>query len=177
MNPGDTKTPGACAPMTWARCLRRVVRTLGCLFVLLVLSADAFAQANLAGTWTLDQSPGRGGGRGGAVPGFPLATTLVIKVSPTEVTVDSNTGSAGSIQTSVYKLDGSVTKVPGPLGWETTAKAAMKGDALEITIRRTIEGPNGPIGANVTDVYRVDGSVLTIERSLGNTTQKLVYRK
>ena len=140
-------------------------------------AASTFAQANLAGTWTLDQSAGRGGGRGGGVPGFPLATTLVIKVSPSEVTIDSDTGSAQSIQTSVYKLDGTVTNVPGPLGWETTAKAAMDGDALSVTVRRTISGPNGPIGANVKDVYRVDGSVLTIERTLGTTTQKLVYRK
>jgi hypothetical protein len=135
------------------------------------------AQAALAGAWTLDQPAGRGGGRGGGVPGFPLATTLAIKVSPTEVVVDSNTGSAQSIQTSVYKLDGSETKVPGPLGWTTTAKAAMDGDALKVSIHRSIDGPNGPVGATVTEVYRVDGSVLTIERTLGNTTQKLVYRK
>jgi hypothetical protein len=137
----------------------------------------SFAQASLAGTWTLDQPAGRGGGRGGGVPGFPLATTLVITVSPADVSVDSNTGSAQSIQTSVYRLDGTTTSVPGPLGWETTAKAAMDGDALRVTVRRSIDGPNGPVGATVTDVYRVDGSTLTIERTLGNTTQKLVYRK
>jgi hypothetical protein len=154
-----------------------MVRALASVVVLSALPADAGAQANLAGTWALDQSAARGGGRGGGVPGFPLATTLVIKVSATEVTVDSNTGSAQSVQTSVYTLDGSTTQVPGPLGWETTAKAGMDGDALKVTIRRTIEGPNGPIGASVTDVYRVEGSVLTIERTLGNTTQKLVYRK
>jgi hypothetical protein len=155
-----------------------LVRPWAGIFVLsLGLAGAAFAQANLAGTWTLDQSAGRSGGRGGGVPGFPLATTLVIKVSPTEVTVDGNTGSAQSVQTSVYKLDGSTTQVPGPLGWETTAKAGMDGDALKVTIRRTIEGPNGPVGANVTDAYRVEGTVLTIERTLGNTTQKLVYRK
>ncbi len=154
-------------PAVWAIAL---AATLGTPHVVL-------AQATLAGTWALDQSAGRGGGRGGGVPGFPLATTLVIKVSPTEVIVDSNTGSAQSIQTSVYTLDGSTTSVPGPLGWETTAKAAMDGDALKITIRRSIDGPNGPVGANVTDVYRVDGQVLTIERTLGKTTQKLVYRQ
>jgi hypothetical protein len=142
----------------------------------LVLIADVSAQAGLAGTWMLDQSGGGRGGRGG-VPGFPLATTLVIKVTPTEVIVDSNTGSAQSIQTSVYRLDGTVTSVPGPLGWETTAKAAVKDDILTITIRRSITGPNGPIGANVTDVYRADGPVLTLERTLNNTTQRLVYRK
>ena len=157
-------------------------RRLTCvsLAIALVLGvvASVLAQGNpgLSGTWTLDPAS-KPGGRGGGVPGFPLATQLVVKVSPTEVTVDSDTGSAQSIQTSVYKLDGSLTNVPGPLGWETTAKAAWQGDALAVTIRRTITGPNGPIGANVTDVYRVAGDALTIERTLGQTTQKLMYRR
>jgi hypothetical protein len=145
---------------------------------LLIGGEGASAQANLAGTWKLDADSGRGGGgRGGGVPGFPLATTLVIRVSPGEVVVDSDTGSAQSTQTSVYKLDGTTTNVPGPLGWETTAKAAMDGDALKVTVRRSITGPNGPVGVSVTDVYRADGSTLTLERTLNNTTQKLVYRK
>ena len=144
--------------------------------------ASAQAQPELAGSWTLDDAGtgggGRGGGgRGGGVPGFPLANQLVIKVLPSEVIVDSDTGSGGSIQTFVYKLDGSTTNVPGPLGWETTAKAGWQSDGLAVTIRRSITGPNGPIGANVTEVYRVSGNTLTIERSLGATTQKLVYRR
>lgn len=141
----------------------------------------AFAQvsAGLAGTWVLDQLGGRGapGGRGFAVPGFPVATLLAIKVTPGEVIVDSDTGSAQSIQTFVYKLDGSVTSVPGPLGWETTAKAAIDGGALRVTVTRSITGPNGPIGASVVEVYRVDGDTLVLERTLGSQSQKLVYRR
>ena len=158
---------------------RASLRTALTVTLALGLCAHALAQGtqNLAGVWALDTSANSGRGRGGGVPGFPLATQLVIKVSPTEVTVDSDTGSAQSIQTSVYKLDGSVTSVPGPLGWETTAKASWQGDTLAVTIRRTITGPNGPIGANVTDVYRVSGDTLAIERTLGQTTQKLMYRR
>lgn len=151
-----------------------------CVVSLMLLTASLSAQANLnlAGTWKLDRAATKtGAGRGGGVPGFPLATQLIIKVSPTEVTIDSDTGSAQSIQTFVYKLDGTVTKVPGPLGWDTTAKAEVTGETLTVTVRRTIDGPNGPIGANVTEVYRVDGETLTLERTLGATTQKLVYRK
>jgi len=157
----------------------RRLQTAALALALALGAADAvFAQGNpsLAGMWTLDPAS-KGGGRGGGVPGFPLATQLVINVSPNDVTVASDTGSAQSIQTSVYKLDGSVTSVPGPLGWETTAKAAWQGEALAVTIRRSITGPNGPIGANVTDVYRISGDTLTIERTLGQTTQKLVYRR
>jgi hypothetical protein len=144
-----------------------------------VCVSAVFAQGNsaLAGVWTFDRQASAVGGRGSNVPGFPQASELTIKVTATEVTVDGDTGSAGAIQTSVYKLDGSTTNVPGPLGWETTAKAAWQGENLAVTIRRTITGPNGPIGANVTDVYKVTGSVLTIERTLGATTQKLIYNR
>jgi hypothetical protein len=161
------------------RGLHRVL-TASLLIVCALPLVLAQTRPDLAGTWVLDESSrpeGRGGARGGGVPGFPLASQLVIKVSPTEVTVDSDTGSAGSVQTFIYKVDGSTTNVPGPLGWETTAKAGWQADSLAVTIRRTITGPNGPIGANVTEIYRVSGDTLTIERSLGATTQKLLYRK
>lgn len=155
---------------------RLVLSILGALGVAAALGAQG--NAALAGTWTFDrQASAIGATRGGGVPGFPQANQLVITVTPTEVKVDGDTGSAGAIQTSIYKLDGSTTDVPGPLGWQTTAKAAWQGESLVVTVRRTIEGPNGPIGANVTDTYSVVGSVLTIERRLGATTQKLVYTR
>jgi hypothetical protein len=150
------------------------------LLLLTFVSTGLLAQGNpaLAGTWTFDrQASAVGSGRGGGVPGFPQASQLTIKMTPTEVVVDGDTGSAGTIQTSVYKLDGSTTDVPGPLGWATTAKAAWQGDNLVVTIRRTIDGPNGPIGANVTDTYSVAGGVLTVERRLGATVQKLIYNR
>ena len=148
------------------------------LTMLSVTLSFAQAPASLAGTWKLaTPAEGREGRGGGGVPGFPLATTLVIKVSPAEVVIDSDTGSARSIQTSTYKLDGSSTDVPGPLGWETSAKAAIDGGRLVVTIRRSIQGPNGPIGVNLTDAYSVDGNVLTIERTQGRTSQKLLYNK
>ncbi len=161
------------------------MKTVGALAIALGVATLAHAQASqaLAGVWVLDDSAAAGGGRGdggrggGGVPGFPLATQLVVKVSPTEVTVDSDTGSARSVQTFVYKLDGSLTNVPGPLGWHTTAKAAWDADKLVVTITRTIDGPNGPVGVNVTDVYSVSGEVLTIERTQGRTSQKLVYNR
>ena len=156
----------------------RLAMRTSMLALVLLAGSSLLAQSGLSGTWMLDQSAGGAGrGRAGGVPGFPLATTLTIKVSATEVAVDSDTGSAQSIQTSVYRLDGSETKVPGPLGWDTTARATLDGDLLKVTIRRSITGPNGPVGATVTEVYRVEGPVLTIERTLNNTTQKLVYRR
>ena len=99
------------------------------------------------------------------------ATRLVVKVGPGQVTVDSNTGSAESIQTAVYRLDGSETTVPGPLGWTVKAKAAWKDSALVVSTVRSLEGPNGPIGAEIIDVYTVSGDALTIERTQGRNKQ------
>lgn len=135
------------------------------------------AQGNpsLAGNWTIDRGSvpaGRGG-----IAGIPLATTLLIRVSPADVTVESDTGSGQTVQTAVYKLDGSNNAVPGPLGWDTKATAAWEGGNLVVTTRRSMTGPTGPMGVDVKDVYRVAGDMLTIDRSMGRVTQKLVYRK
>jgi hypothetical protein len=102
---------------------------------------------------------------------------LTIRLTPAEVTVDSNTGSAQTVQTAVYKLDGSETTVPGPLGWTVKARAAWKDSTLVVNTTRSLEGPNGPIGAEIADVYSVSGNVLTIERTQGRNKQKLVYNK
>ena len=162
-------------PPTIPRRTDRVVRTL---FVLMAIaSSPLLAQVDpaLAGTWDLGGEAGRGG-RGG-VPGVPVATRLVIKVAPGQVTVDANTGSAESIQTAVYRLDGSETTVPGPLGWTVKAKAAWKDSALVVSTIRSLEGPNGPIGAEIIDVYTVSGDALTIERTQGRNKQKLTYKR
>jgi hypothetical protein len=149
---------------------------------LLVAAAAALgAQENpaLGGTWMLNQedaAPG-GRGRGGGIPGVPLATEVTIKLSPAAVTVETNTGSAQTVQTAVYKLDGTETTVPGPLGWTVKAKAAWKDSALVVNTTRSLEGPNGPIGADIVDVYRVTGNVLTLERTQGRNKQILMYNR
>ena len=130
-----------------------------------------------AGTWTLNQESGGRGGRGGGIPGVPIATEVTIRVTPADVTVDTNTGSAQAIQTAVYKLDGSETTVPGPLGWTVKARAAWKDPTLVVNTMRSLEGPNGPIGAEIVDVYSVSGNVLTIERTQGRNKQKLLYNR
>ena len=150
------------------------------LALVLAAAATLVAQVNpgLAGNWTLTQNDAAGrGGRGGGIPGVPLATEISIKVSPAEITMSTNTGSAQSIQTAVYKLDGSQTDVPGPLGWTNKAKASMKDATLVVSTIRSLEGPNGPIGAEIVDVYSVSGDALTVERTQGRNKQKLVYNR
>ena len=145
----------------------------------LLLPAVVSAQGNpdLAGSWTIERGAAPGGRGAGGISGIPIASLLVIKVSPTDVTVESDTGSGQTVQTSVYKLDGSSNPIPGALGWDTRATASWEGGALVVMTRRSMQGPTGTMGVDVKDVYRAAGDVLTIDRSLGRATQKLVYKK
>jgi hypothetical protein len=159
---------------------------------IVIATARVHAQApNLAGTWTLDAglagatgSPGPTGapGRGrGNFAGFSTATRLVIVQSPTEVRIETNTGTEGQAQTAVYKLDGSANTVPGPIGWDTKAVASVADGKLVVKVTRVIEGPEGPIRFEITDAYSVAtsgaGSVLTLERAQGARSIQLVYKQ
>ena len=147
--------------------------------VALFLCATASAQGNaaLAGTWTIDRGATPTGRGAGGINGIPIATRLVIRLSPAEVAIDSDTGSNQTVQTSIYKLDGSTNPIPGALGWDTRAKASWEGNNLVVMTSRSMQGPTGTMGVEVKDVYSVAGDVLTIDRSLGRAAQKLVYRK
>jgi hypothetical protein len=141
------------------------------------VTVHAQGNADLAGTWTIERGAAPAGRGAGGISGIPIASLLVIKVTPDDVTVESDTGSGQTMQTFVYKLDGSTNPIPGALGWETNAKASWEGGALVVMTRRSMQGPTGTMGVEVKDVYSVGGDVLTIERSLGRATQKLVYKK
>ena len=144
-----------------------------------IVSLHAQGNQALVGTWALDTSkvettvraagPGRAGG--------PPATKVVIALSPSEVSVSSDTGTNRAMETAVYKLTGAEQKVPGPLSWTTLAKAAWEGDALVVNIARIIEGPTGNIRIEMKDVYRVSGNVLTLERTQGPDTWRSLYNK
>jgi hypothetical protein len=76
-----------------------------------------------------------------------------------------------------YRLDGSETIVPGPLGWDTRARASRRDGALVIAVTRTIDGPDGKLRFEISDVYRVDNGVLTLDRSQGSRTRKMTYTR
>ena len=130
----------------------------------------------IAGTWIDATAGGRGGGRGNFA-GFSAATRLVISETATEVAVDTNTGTENQIQTAIYRLDGSESSVPGPLGWNTRARAGWQDGKLVVTITRTIQGPDGELKFEIKDVYSVSGGLLTVERTQGSQSQKMVYKK
>jgi hypothetical protein len=129
--------------------------------------------AGLPGDWVIDRNrSARGNFAGMAPPG-----RLKITQSATEMAVATDTGTGNRMETAVYKLDGSQTDVPGPLGWETHARAAMQDGRLVVTMNRSIDGPDGKVTFEIRDVYTAAGDTLTLERSQGTRTQKLVYTR
>lgn len=136
-------------------------------------------EPKMDGTWKIDRAkneaavraagPGRAGG--------PPANQLTVKLSPTEVAVDSDTGSNRSVETFHYVLDGKDHEQPGPLSWTTMATSAWERNKLVVTIKRTIEGPAGPITIGMKDVFSVEGDVLVIERSQGRDSWRTYYNK
>lgn len=153
------------------------MRHAGTLAALVLAAASALpAQApSLAGTWTLDTAAS-GRGRGNFA-GYSIATRLVVTQSPTEVAIETNTGTAGQAQTTTYVLDGASHPVPGPLGWNTSATATLADGVLTVRILRTIDGPEGLLKFDVTDTYKADGPTLTLTRAQGSRVITLIYRR
>jgi len=139
-----------------------------------LLALAAQTSSGLAGTWTLD--PAGRGGRGNFA-GYSTATRMVIAESATEVTIQTNTGIENQLVAATYRLDGSENPVPGPLGWDTRASARRQDGNLVVTIKRSIDGPEGTVNFEIRDVYTVAGNVLTLERSQGSRSQKMVYQR
>jgi hypothetical protein len=149
-------------------------------FVLLVASLSlplsVWAQGNpqLAGNWEIDEARSQTG-RGRA--GGPGPSRLIIKLSPTEVTITSDTGVNRARESAIYKVGAPEHEVPGPLSWTSLAKSTWDNDRFVVNIARIIEGPTGPVRIEMKDVYSVSGDVLTIERTQGVQTWKSVFNR
>jgi hypothetical protein len=136
----------------------------------------------LAGTWTLDRdvSPAanaRGRNARTQFQGISIPLKLIITPEPTSVTIESDTGPAASMVTSVYKLDGGEHPIPGPLAWDTYGKAAWQGDKLQIIVIRKIQTPNEEFRFEIQEIYSVSGNVLTLDLTQNTMNARLVYRR
>ena len=127
---------------------------------------------SLSGDWVLTNQSGRGN-----FAGYSTPSRLAITESPGQVTIAADTGTENQMTSSTYRLDGSETVVPGPLGWDTRAKASRRDGALVIAVIRTIDGPDGKVKFEISDVYRLDNGVLTLERTQGSRTRKMTYSR
>jgi hypothetical protein len=109
--------------------------------------------------------------------GLSSPTRIVISQTAAAVTVETDTGTEGQLEAAVYALDGSERPAPGPIGWDTRARASMQDGKLVVMIKRAIDAPDGRRVFEIRDVYSVDGGVLTLERSQGARRQTLVYKR
>jgi hypothetical protein len=147
----------------------------------LALSVTALSSAQsiapgLSGTWVLEGDAASGRNRR-PITGISIATRLVIRESPSEITMDTNTGSNNTIVTTTYKLDGSEHSIPGPIGWETRARSKRDGARLVVAIKRSVQGPEGELVFDIVETYTPERDTLLLERSQGRTTQKLAYKR
>jgi hypothetical protein len=171
--------------------MNRALIVVVALAALVAVPALSVAQArpDFSGSWTLNQDKsdpapargggggggGRGGGRGGGV-----ASQMVIKQTPAQLSID-RTMAQGS-QAAAYKLDGSESTNTVGAG-EAKSKAMWDGSKLVITTSQTLQGRGGgdPINVEVKEVYSLNAGALTIERTqttpMGSQTRKLVYDK
>jgi len=135
----------------------------------LAVATMAFAQAkpDFSGSWAPEvdpaaAAPAGGGGGGRGMGGGPMT----VKQTATELSVERQ-GRGGAV-TTVYKLDGSESKITmGQM--EGTATAKWDGSKLVITTKAG-ETEN-------TQTWSLAGGVLTIERTGGRGPSKTTYKK
>jgi len=136
------------------------------------VASPVATSSGIAGTWVSAARGGRGNFAGLSSP-----TRIVITQTPRDVTVETDTGTENQMQAAVYKLDGSENPAPGPLGWDTRARASLQDGRLVVTMKRSIDGPDGQLTFEIKDIYSVDGTTLTLDRSQGTRAQRLVFTR
>ena len=158
---------------------RHIARIVIIVLSVVTITSSPQAQdtsSDLSGTWILEADAEAARNRR-PITGLSIATRLVVRQSASEVSIDSNTGSENAIVTTVYKLDGTEHPIPGPIGWDTRAKGTWQGGKLSIAIRRSVQGPEGELVFDIRETYMRMQDTLSVERSQGKTTQKLVYKR
>ena len=125
----------------------------------------------LSGEWRI------AGNRPPNFAGYSAASRMVIADSGETVHVQTDTGTDGQLQATVYRLDSREAPVPGPVGWNTVARAARENGRLVVMVTRTIDGPEGTVTFTITDSYSENAGVLTLERTQGPRKQVMTYRR
>jgi len=156
-------------------------RTLfpGILAVLFTAGVLAQAGPNFAGTWTLDPDKSvmaGGGGRQGGMGQQPLTITI----DGAKMSVSRTMGQSGNTVTTVYMLDGTVSKnsMMGRQGGEPTEVTyTSKWDGAKLVT--TIVSPRGT--STETRWIEADGTMVVETARTGPdgtpVTAKLVYKK
>lgn len=134
----------------------------------LAVATVAFAQKpDFSGSWTPEPAAGApaGGGGGGRMGG--MMGPMTVKQTATELTLE-RAGREGAVMSTVYKLDGTPTKITMGQG-EATVSAKWDGNKLVITQK---------FGENEsTQTWSLANGVLTIDRTGGRGPSTTTYKK
>src|SRR5262245_8887545 len=134
-------------------------------FVIAALSGPAAqARPDLSGTWVLDfdKSGPEVAGNGADVP-FP--GQMVVTQSTADLSV-RRTSVRHAPFAAAYKLDGSKVNVEAPAGITETGEARFDAATLVIRSRRSFPSPAGDAVVEFTEVWSVNGNVLTVKKTM-----------
>jgi len=150
--------------------------------LMLAAQTETFAQARpeFSGTWRISQSKSSRNVVGNT-PDIQFPSQLDVKQTATDIAVTATSVRQQPVS-ATYKLDGSKVSVQAPAGITETGEASLNGPTLVITSRRSFSSPAGDVVVDFKEVWTVNGSELTIEKTrtqVGDTpsTQKAVYDK
>lgn len=129
----------------------------------LIFAADQ-KPTEFSGIWKMDLARSESAHQG--IPIGPM--TLVIKQTPTQVSIETKTGAAGntaaSTETLTYKLDGTEETTSSGPGAPIKTKARWDGPKLIIETLRTVNGT--PVTIRHALATRAGGKELTVEKTL-----------
>ncbi len=160
--------------------MKRIVTMLGMALVLCA-APPVLAQSptDYSGTWKFNQTKSTPG-IAGNTPNIAFPSQIVVKQSPTDLNVASTSVRQAPVS-ATYKLDGSKVTVEAPRGITETGEAKFEGPNVVITSRRSFSSPAGDTVVNFKEIWRLDGAVLTIEKTRledgDSSTEKAVYDK
>ena len=150
-----------------------------CLALVLQISGLAQARPDFTGTWRFNQAKSNPN-IAGNTPNIPFPSQIVVKQTPAEFHVASTSVRQQPLS-ATYKLDGSKVTVQAPSGITETGEARFEGSNVVITSRRSFTSPLGETVVEFKEVWTVNGTALTIEKTRiesGETsTEKAVYDK
>jgi hypothetical protein len=159
--------------------MKRVAIGVVCLAVGLQAAAFAQARPDFSGTWRFNQAKSTQD-IAGNTPIVPFPSQLVVKQTATELQVDG-TSVRQQPTSAVFKLDGSRVSIKAPSGITETGEAKLEGPNLVITSRRSFSSPLGETVVDFKEVWTLNGSALTIEKtrteSGDSATVKAVFDK
>src|SRR5690606_7192252 len=112
------------APREGRLAMLRFVMMISVLAIADAATAQSIGAPDFTGTWAIQADVDAARNRR-PINGVSIATKIVIRQTPDELIMETDTGTGGTTVTMTHKLDGSQYEIPGPIGWDTRARAGF----------------------------------------------------